>query len=260
MWFVRLDLLRASGTEPPTWSQFVNAFWRQLFAFDTYRENSLVFPQQSVRHSGHFTEADELRPYHPACYSLSDHQFTPHRCGEPQFVKPTCPCPLQTMRSRVREHSSEVGGWRDWARLSVALAQPKHRKVSEAWALAIAESIRATACQEHEACPFNASSHVFAPRRGSHQVLQSHEDLEPAGGCAAWVNPPNTVAATNHQEHDRLTVCDLPPLTVHFLPPLIVHFLPPLTVHFYHPSQFIFYHPSQFIFNHPSQYIVYYAS
>ena len=71
--------------------------------------------------------------------------------------------------------------------------------MSDAWALAIAESIRATAYREHEACLFNATIHVFAPRRGSHQVLQSHEDLEPAGGYAAWVNPPNAVAATNHQ-------------------------------------------------------------
>ena len=30
-------------------------------------------------------------------------------------------------------------------------------------------------------------------------VLQSHAGLEPPGGYTAWVNPPNAVAATNHQ-------------------------------------------------------------
>ena len=79
MWFVRSDLLRASGAEPLTWPQFVNGFWRQLFAFNTFRENSRVFSQQNVNHDGHFTESDEHRPYRPECYSLSDHQFTPRR-------------------------------------------------------------------------------------------------------------------------------------------------------------------------------------
>ena len=46
----------------------------------------------------------------------------------------------------------------------------------------------------------DAIAHGF--RRGlspTRSPTGSAEDLEPAGGYAAWVNPPNAVAATNHQ-------------------------------------------------------------
>ena len=168
LWFVRADLLRAAaGIAPPKWSQFVHAFWKQTFAFNTYVDNRQVFLQQKVRHDGHFTAADEAKPFTPECYSLSDHQYTKQRAGEQPFTKPKCP--LQTLRDQV----DTVGGdkaavilgtatemtWRDWAKLSLRLARPALAAKSTAFSKEIAESIKAPACRADEFCPYNASGH-----------------------------------------------------------------------------------------------------
>ncbi len=166
MWFIRADLLHAAGVDPPRWQQFVHAFWKQTFAFNTYAENSIVFPAQTVRHEGSFSGADEAKPFTPACYSLSDHQYTKPFPGEASFVKPACP--LQTLRQVVEE--LHVGGadrpaavdltWHDWARLSVRLAKPAHASKARAFAISTTEAIKAPACRTDESCPFNASAHV----------------------------------------------------------------------------------------------------
>ena len=178
MWFLRADLLRAAGIEPPTWPQFVHAFWRQTFAFNTFAKNrEQVFKQQRVTHQGHFTAEDEAQPYTPECYSLSDHQYAAaHLPGDPDVVvKP--PCPLQTLRSQVEQLQGATaaagggggGGWRDWAKLSLKLARTMHADAAAAFAVSTANSIKAPACpRPGEACPHNASSHVHA-RGAAHQ-------------------------------------------------------------------------------------------
>ena len=163
MWFIRADLLRAAGVDPPRWQQFVHAFWKQTFAFNTYSENSLVFPGQAVRHAGSFSEADEAKPFTPACYSLSDHQYTKPFPGEPSFTKPACP--LQTLKRAVEElqvdRPAAVGStWRDWARLSVRRAKPAHASKAHAFVVSTTEAIKAPACRADESCPFNASAHL----------------------------------------------------------------------------------------------------
>lgn len=163
MWFVRADLLQAAGVAPPKWTQFVHAFWKQTFAFNTYSSNSGVFPGQVVRHEGQFSAADEAKPFTPACYSLSDHQYTKALQGEVPFVKPACP--LQMLRSVVDELGavSGVGStWHEWARLSMRLAKPANALKSKAFAKSSAEAIKAPACRADEQCPYNASSHIRA--------------------------------------------------------------------------------------------------
>ena len=168
MWFVRADLLRATGVEPPSWPQFVNAFWKQTFAFNTFTGNHQPFPHQVVRHDGAFSPSDEERPFTPECYSLSELQYYPAQKGE-TFTKPECP--LVTLRGAaepVPAGAAAPGGWRAWAKLSLNLAKPIHSARAAAFAQSTAEAIKAPACQPTEACPYNATASMYA-RHGKHK-------------------------------------------------------------------------------------------
>ena len=167
MWFVRSDLLQdAIGAGSPSWPQFVNAFWKQTFAFNTFSMNAKVFPQQSVRHDGWFSRDDEDKPFTPECYSLSEHQYTKTMPGEAPIQKPECP--LQALRSHVERSVTGLDraksdtsrkGWREWARLSLRLGKPAHIAASNAFAKRLAEAIKTPACRPDESCPYNASGH-----------------------------------------------------------------------------------------------------
>lgn len=165
MWFVRGDLLRSAtgGTQPPSWPQFANAFWKQTFAFNTFAKNRAVFPHQSVTHNGHFTPEVEALPFTPECYGLGDHQYTASIPGEKPFTRP--PCPLQAIREQISGKGTQAGGWREWAKLSIKLAKPHHTRAADSFAASTAIGIKMPACREDEICPYNASSHVFPPIR-----------------------------------------------------------------------------------------------
>lgn len=163
-WFVRADLLRAAyGIEPPTWYQFVDAFWKQMFAYNTFKFHvqGKVFAQQSFEHVGWFARADEDKPWFPECYMLSEHQFYKAQRGE-TFQKPRCP--LQVLREEVLAHGGHdvaraalTGGWRAWAELSRWLAKPACAHAAKAFARSTVAAIKTPACQPKEACPFNVS-------------------------------------------------------------------------------------------------------
>ena len=164
MWFVRADLLRASaGVEPPSWPQFVHAFWKQTFAFNTFRLNRQAFPHQVVQHDGTWQYSDEVRQFTPECYSLSELQFYKAQPGE-NFVKPACP--LVTLRDQAVVPASSDGSWRAWAKLSLQLAKPTNAARAAAFARSTAESIKAPACRPSETCPYNASASVYTHRTG----------------------------------------------------------------------------------------------
>tara|TARA_B110001452_G_scaffold66741_1_gene53634 strand:- start:728 stop:1972 length:1245 start_codon:yes stop_codon:yes gene_type:complete len=172
MWFVRSDLLRAAaGVEPPSWPQFVSAYWKQTFAFNTYQNNQKVdkhhvpkkppFAKQSFQHDGVYTRDAEDRSYTPECYILSEYAYHPAQRGE-HFTKPECP--MLTLRDQALSSASGAGGkisgWRSWARHSLWLAKPANAAKAFAFAKATAEALKAPACRPDEACPYNVSTTV----------------------------------------------------------------------------------------------------
>ena len=163
MWFVQADLLKAAaGVEPPAYPQFVNAFWKQTFAFNTFSGNQGPFPNQLVRHNGMFSSSDEEKAYTPECYGLSDHQYYKAQPGE-SFTKPTCP--LVNLRTVVELPAGAGGaltGWRAWAKMSLQLAKPANAKKAGAFAMSTAEALKAPACNPTEACPFNATAVTYS--------------------------------------------------------------------------------------------------
>ena len=208
MWFVHADLLRAAtGVEPPTWPQFVNAFWKQTFAFNTFSGNNNAFPGQAVVHDGWFPRADEDRPYTPACYSLSGLQYYPAQPGE-TFTKPECP--LVTVRAQVDADAALLQqksspGWRGWAKVSQWLAKPANAGKAASFATSSAEAIKRPACRPDEACPYNATAtthrgKMHKPSSGRRLgVRQGHglAELE-AADYAGWVKTPAKVMASPH--------------------------------------------------------------
>ena len=213
MWFVRADLLKAAtGLEPPSWPQFVNAFWKQTFAVNTFTGNSGPFPHQVVQHDGSFSRADEDRPYTPECYNLCEMQYFKARPGE-TFTKPDCP--LQTLRKAVEEAGSAGtgtasiagGGWRTWAKLSLLLAKPANAVRAAAFAKSTAEAIKAPACRPRETCPYNATATVHArfghkqhwrgagasSRRLSAQAARSTRRVLEQADYPGWVKTPGQV-------------------------------------------------------------------
>ena len=160
MWFVRSELLKAMDIEPPSWHQMVAAFWKQTFAFNTYKGNTVPFPNQRVHHDGWYARTAEDSPWTPECYTLSDFQYTKPRSGE-RFTKPACP--LQAIRSQFAAGviaDGEQIGWRGYVKLSHWLSKPANAHRGAEFAQALAKSIRLTACREDELCPCNATSSV----------------------------------------------------------------------------------------------------
>lgn len=176
MWFVRSDLLRAAaGVDPPAWPQFVSAYWKQMFAFNTFQNNQKVdargkppFSKQSFLHNGVYTRDAEDRSYIPECYQLSEYAYHPAQPGE-SFTKPECP--LLTLRDQTLSAAAGAGakmsGWRAWARHSLWLAKPANAAKASAFATATAEALKAPACLPDEACPYNVSTTVHGSRQGS---------------------------------------------------------------------------------------------
>lgn len=219
MWFVRKELLRsAAGVEPPSWPQFVNAFWKQTFAFNTFSTNKIVFKTQTVQHAGWYPRADEERPYTPSCYSLSDHQYFAAQAGE-SFTKPECP--LVTLRDQVDAEAAALTsqkvsqGWRAWAKYSLWLAKPTNAAKAAAYAKATAEAIKAPACRPDETCPYNATASTHAGRgRWQRQAGSNGRRLadaaEPRGkgrgvkrllqsaDYASWVKTPDRISKSRH--------------------------------------------------------------
>ena len=228
MWFVTKELLRsASGVEPPTWPQFVNGFWKQTFAFNTFSTNrASVFQSQTVQHTGWFPRTDEEKPFKPSCYSLSDKQYYQAQPGE-SFTKPECP--LVTLRAEVSPEvvaTAETGsqGWRAWAKFSQWLARPANAAKAAAYAKSTAEAIKAPACRPDETCPYNATASTHASRgrlnkqsggaaarsrelRGGRQLSEGlalqgkgrgTKRLLSAADYTSWIKTPEQVKASRH--------------------------------------------------------------
>ena len=188
MWFVRADLLKAAtGLEPPSWSQFVHAYWKQLFAFNTYIDNRAAFTGQTFRQKGEFSRADEERPFTPECYALSELQYYKAQPGE-SFTKPDCP--LVTLKAQAEAAASGSGGkdhgvgWRAWAKRSLVLAKPANAARAAEFCKSTAEAFRVTACKPDEACPYNATATTHRRKEAASELRRLAE--VPRRGQKSW--------------------------------------------------------------------------